>query len=96
MPITSTTVTVGTTPTLLAEEDRGRRFIAFANNSGGDVHLGGVGVTTTSGILLEHKEDLEYQQQHPNDHTPGQAWYGIVDMGTKTIGVTIASENAAT
>jgi hypothetical protein len=96
MAIVSTTVSVTTSPTLLAAADPGRRFIAFSNGSGSHIHIGGATVTATSGMRLDNHEDHEFQQQHPNDHTPGQAWYGIVSSGTQSVGVTISKEDSTT
>lgn len=96
MGLTSTTVTVTTTATLLAAADRGRRFIGIANSSGQHIHIGGIGVTTTNGIRLDDKDELVIQQQHENDHTPGQAWYAIAPSGSQAVGVTLGTEDATT
>lgn len=96
MPLTSSVVTVGTTATLLAAADRGRRFIAFANDTGTHIHIGGAGVTVDNGIRIDDKDELLIQQQHPNDHTPGQAWYAVVASGTQDVGVTVGTEDSTT
>lgn len=96
MALINSTVIVGDTPTLLAGADKGRRFVAFSNSSGAHIHLGGSTVTVTNGMRLDNNEDIEFQQQHPNDHTPGQAWYGVVASGTQSVGVTISVEDSTT
>lgn len=96
MALNSTTVTVTTTATLLAAADRGRRFFAIANASGSHIHVGGAGVTVANGIRLDDKDELVIQQQHENDHTPGQAWYAIAPSGSQQVGVTLGTEDATT
>ena len=94
MPISSSTVTVGTTPTLLADEKRGRRRIIIDNESGSDVHVGGFDVTVTAGIHLEHKESIQVVQQFPNDKSAAQAFYGVVASGTQDVSVTVFNEDS--
>jgi hypothetical protein len=96
MGLTSTTVTVTTTATLLAAADRGRRFIGIANSGGQHIHIGGAGVTVANGIRLDTNDELLIQQQHENDHTPGQAWYAICQSGSHSVGVTLGTEDATT
>ena len=93
MPITSSVVTVGTTPTLLAGEFRGRRRIIIDNESGSDVHVGGFDVTVTAGIHLENKESIQIVQQFANDKSAAQAFYGVVAQGTQNVSVTLFTED---
>jgi len=93
MPITSSVVTVGTTPTLLAGEFRGRRRIIIDNESGSDVHVGGFDVTVTAGIHLENKESIQVVQQFANDKSAAQAFYGVVAQGTQNVSVTLFTED---
>jgi len=94
LPINTTSVTVTTTNTLLIPEGRGRRMVVFSNETGHQLHIGGVGMTATDGIPLEHKDRIIIQQQHQNDYTPSQAWYGRTDTASGPCIVTWATEDS--
>lgn len=94
MPISSQIVTVGTTPTLLAPEQKGRRRVHIDNQSGSDVTVGGADVTVLAGIHLEHKESICAIQYFPNDKSAQQAFYGIVASGPQDVSVTLFTEDS--
>lgn len=81
----------------LLAADRSRIMVTFTNHSGGDVWLGGANVSDTNGILLAHNTNFTVQQQHPNDHTPGQSWYGYDAGGAgAVIHIAAVTEDATT
>lgn len=94
MPIHSTSITVTTANTLLLAEQRGRRMVVFSNETGGQLHIGGAGMTSTDGMPLDHKESITIQQAHQNDYTPSHAWYGRTDSATGPCIVTWATEDS--
>jgi hypothetical protein len=94
MPISSTTVTVTTTTSLLIPEARGRRMVVFSNETGHKLHVGGADVIAGTGIPIGTGERLIIQQQHENDSTPEQAWYGRVDASSGPCIVTYATEDS--
>jgi hypothetical protein len=85
MAVTADKVTVAATATVIAPVDPTRRRIVFKNNNATTIYVGGSGVDTTDGYPLEENEVLEVVQQHREDTSPQQAWYGIVSTGTQDI-----------
>lgn len=87
MAITNTAVTVASTATSVAAVDQNRRRILLHNPNATTVYVGGPSVTTANGYPLLQNATLDVYQQHREDATPHQQWYGIVATGTQAIRV---------
>jgi hypothetical protein len=94
MPIVSTSITVSTTASKLLDDARGRRWIAFSNETGSKVHVGGPGTVAGTGVPILNGTTFVVAQQHENDSTPEQAWWGRVDNSTGPVIVTYAVEDS--
>jgi len=78
----STTVTVGTTPTLLVAGSVGTRLIYLHIIGNTTVYLGGETVTTAAGLATEkHTTPIEIQVR------AGDSLYGIVASGSVDVRV---------
>ena len=78
----STTITVGTTPTLLMAGATGTRTIYLHVVGNTAVYIGGATVTTTAGLATEkHTSPIEIVLRD------GDSLYGIVASGTADIRV---------
>lgn len=75
----SSTVTVTTTPTLLVAETANATRTIYIEPVGGDIHIGGSAVTTTTGLVT--KKDVTSTIDLP----PLNAIYGVTATGTVTI-----------
>jgi hypothetical protein len=73
----STTVTVGTTPTLLMAGATGTRTIYLHVVGNSPVYIGGATVTTTAGLATE-----KHTTPIPITLRDGDSLYGIVASGT--------------
>jgi len=69
-------------------------MVVFSNETGHKLHVGGADVVDGTGIPIGTGERLIVQQQHTNDGTPGQAWYGRVDSSSGPCIVTWAIEDS--
>jgi hypothetical protein len=83
----SAQVTVGTTPTLLAETDNINRLIYLHGLSNKTVYLGGSDVTTSNGFILE-KDDGYLSLTIPI----GETVYGVVATGTEVVTVLLPND----
>lgn len=77
----SSTVTVSTSPTLLIAETQNATRTIYLEPVGGDVHVGGSAVTTTTGLVT--KKDVTSTFLLP----PLNALYAVTNTGTVTIRV---------
>lgn len=94
MPIVSTTAALTTTPVKVLDERRGRRAVWFTNETGGNVHVSGPTLSSTTGIVVRHQTTLAVPQEHENDFTPSHEWWARTDAGTGTLIVTYATEDS--
>ncbi len=76
----STSVTVGTTPTLIVAADNQNRIILL-HASSGSAYLGNSAVTDATGLHLMNNSTLEI-------HLPlGETLYGVASSGTTNVRV---------
>lgn len=75
----ASTVTVTTTPTLLVAETANATRTIYIEPVGGDIHIGGSAVTTTTGLVT--KKDVTTTIDLP----PLNAIYGVTATGTVAI-----------
>lgn len=88
MAITNTAVTVASTVTSVAGVNQNRRKLLITNPNSTTVYIGGPGVTTSNGYPLLQNATLDITQQHREDASTHQQWYGIVASGTQAVRVT--------
>lgn len=84
MPITTEIVTVSTAATLLASgagRSQSDKATVIVKNASGAMFLGGLGVTTATGLPLATTESVSM------DLGPGDSLYGIVAAATSTVAV---------
>jgi hypothetical protein len=72
-------ITVTTSPTLLVAATANATRTIYIEPVGGDIHVGGSTVTTTTGLVT--KKDVTSTIDLP----PVNALYGVTGMGTVTI-----------
>ena len=77
----ASTITVTTSPTLIVAATNNATRTIYIEPVGGDIHIGGSAVTTTTGLVT--KKDLTSTIDLP----PLNAIYGITGAGTVTIRV---------
>ena len=77
----ASTITVTTSPTLLIAETQNATRTIYLEPVGGDVHVGGSAVTTTTGLVT--KKDVISTIDLP----PKNAIYGVTSTGTVTVRV---------
>jgi len=76
---TSTQVSVGSTPTLLAAATNFYQTVWLHNSGGGVVYIGAANVSTTNGYKLDNGDKMELPV---GDH---EALYGVTASGTNTV-----------
>lgn len=76
---TSTQVSVGSTPTLLAAATNFDQTVWLHNSGGGVVYIGAANVSTTNGYKLDNGDKMELPV---GDH---EALYGVTASGTNTV-----------
>ena len=76
---TSTQVSVGSTPTLLAAATNFDQPVWLHNSGGGVVYIGAANVSTTNGYKLDNGDKMELPV---GDH---EALYGVTASGTNTV-----------
>jgi hypothetical protein len=88
MAVTSNQVSVGTTATLIFTADTDGNLIYLTMADSGNVHLGGAGVTTSTGMRIEHGSAM-----HPIEIKlgAGEALYGVTGTGTEVVTVLITN-----
>jgi hypothetical protein len=81
-------VSVATSATLITPKDSARRSVVIYNNGSADVFLGGSGVTTATGLVLDPGGSF-------TDDVSISAWYGIVASGTVEVRVAVVTDEVA-
>ena len=76
---TSTQVSVGATPTVLAAATNFDQTVWLHNSGGGVVYIGAANVSTTNGYKLDNGDKMELPV---GDH---EALYGVTASGTNTV-----------
>lgn len=76
---TSTQVSVGSTPTVLAAATNFDQTVWLHNSGGGVVYIGAANVSTTNGYKLDNGDKMELPV---GDH---EALYGVTASGTNTV-----------
>ncbi len=75
----ASTITVTTSPTVLVAATANATRTIYIEPVGGDIHLGGSAVTTTTGLVTKKDQISTYLLP------PLNALYGITSTGTVTI-----------
>ena len=75
----ASTITVTTSPTLLVAATANATRTIYIEPVGGDIHVGGSAVTTTTGLVTKKDQISTYLLP------PKNALYGITSTGTVTI-----------
>ena len=75
----ASTITVTTTPTVLVAATANATRTIYIEPVGGDIHVGGSAVTTTTGLVTKKDNISTYLLP------PKNALYGITSTGTVTI-----------
>ena len=88
MAVTSNQVSVGTTATLIFTADTDGNTIYITMADSGNVHLGGPGVTTSTGMRMEHGSAM---QPIKIELGAGEALYGVTGTGTEVVTVLITN-----
>lgn len=87
MALSSSVVTVGTTPTLIGTPGAGRGVLAFCVPAGGaQVYVGGSNVTTTNGVPLTAGTPV-WMTSQMGSVVAGETWYAIVASGTQALNI---------
>jgi len=76
---TSTQISVGSTPTVLAAATNFDQTVWLHNSGGGVVYIGAANVSTTNGYKLDNGDKMELPV---GDH---EALYGVTASGTNTV-----------
>jgi hypothetical protein len=77
--VIASTITVTTSPTVLVAATANATRTIYIEPVGGDIHLGGSAVTTTTGLVTKKDQISTYLLP------PLNALYGITSTGTVTI-----------
>jgi hypothetical protein len=77
--VIASTITVTTSPTLLVAATANATRTIYIEPVGGDIHVGGSAVTTTTGLVTKKDQISTYLLP------PKNALYGITSTGTVTI-----------
>jgi hypothetical protein len=88
MAVTSNQVSVGTTATLIFTADTDGNLIYLTMADSGNVHLGGPGVTTSTGMRIEHSSGMQPIEIKLG---AGEALYGVTGTGTEVVTVLITN-----
>jgi len=88
MAVTSNQVSVGTTATLIFTADTDGNLIYLTMADNGNVHLGGAGVTTSTGMRIEHATGMQPIEIKLG---AGEALYGVTGTGTEVVTVLITN-----
>jgi len=88
MAVTSKQVSVGTTATeiFIADTDGNLIYLTMADSR--NVHLGGAGVTTSTGMRVEHGSAMQPIEIKLG---AGEALYGVTGTGTEVVTVLITN-----
>jgi hypothetical protein len=79
--VIASTITVTTSPTVLVAATANATRTIYIEPVGGDIHVGGSAVTTTTGLVTKKDQISTYLLP------PKNALYGITNTGTVTIRV---------
>jgi hypothetical protein len=89
MAVTSKQVSVGTSATEIFTADTDGNLIYLTMADSGNIHLGGAGVTTSTGMRIEHggggMQPLEIKLG------AGEALYGVTGTGTEVVTVLVTN-----
>jgi hypothetical protein len=77
--VIASTITVTTSPTVLVAATANATRTIYIEPVGGDIHVGGSAVTTTTGLVTKKDQISTYLLP------PKNALYGITSAGTVTI-----------
>jgi hypothetical protein len=88
MAVTSKQVSVGTTATEIFTADTDGNLIYLTMADTGNIHLGGPGVTTSTGMRVEHSNGMQPIEIKLG---AGEALYGVTGTGTETVTVLITN-----
>jgi len=88
MAVTSKQVSVGTTATLIFTADTDGNLIYLTMADSGNIHVGGSGVTTSTGMRIEHGIGMQPIEIKLG---AGEALYGVTGTGTEVVTVLITN-----
>lgn len=93
MPVTSTTVTVTTTPQKVGTSRSRRSFLSVHPPASGTVYIGGPTVSTTSGIPLAAGDTPFFAKaEWQGDKTAAEDYWIVTNTGTRAVAVNEVAE----
>lgn len=87
MAVTSTQVTVGTTPTLLAKADADGCRVIIHKLKNHAIYVGGANVTIANGFLFDHDGTMDF------DLSANDALYAVIETTPETAYVMTVSNS---
>jgi hypothetical protein len=88
MAVTSKQVSVGTTATSIVTADTDGNTVFITMENAGNFYLGGPGVTTSTGMRMEHANGMVPMEIKLG---AGEALYGVTASGTEVVTVLITN-----
>jgi hypothetical protein len=88
MAVTSKQVSVGTTATEIFTADTDGNLIYITMEDSGHFYIGGPGVTTSTGMRMEHSNGMHGMEIKLG---AGEALYGVTESGTEVVTVLITN-----
>lgn len=85
MPVRTSSLALGTTPTSLFNASHNRRRFVIQNTDTEAVYVGGSDVDTTTGHEIPVDGVFEVVQSFPTDASAKYQWYGISSTGGITV-----------
>ena len=88
MAVTSKQVSVGTSATEIFTADTDGNLIYLTMADNGNIHVGGAGVTTSTGMRIEHSNGMQPIEIKLG---AGEALYGVTGTGTEVVTVLVTN-----